>query len=100
MTPDAEKLKRAEAQLRADHRPRQLQHEPRISRADEQDIVDRVHSGERRAVVADAHVRIAAIRREVEALTVTLGRAAPGNHRDTLRMIRRALATLERSVQR
>jgi hypothetical protein len=50
--------------------------------------------------VADAHVRIAAIRREVEALTVTLGRAAPGNHRDTLRMIRRALATLERSVQR
>ena len=47
--PDPKRLQRATAQLRADHRPRQLQHEPRLSRADEQAITDRVHSSERDA---------------------------------------------------
>ena len=42
---DAKALKRAQAQLRADHRIRQLQHEPRLSVADER-ISQMRHSAE------------------------------------------------------
>lgn len=41
--PDPEAIRRAAAKLRHDHQPRQLQHEPRLSVADEQQITDRVH---------------------------------------------------------
>ena len=98
--PNPKQIKRATAQVRADHRPRQLQHEPRPSVADERNISDLVRVGERRAAQAEVQKRIASIRQELELLNAKLGIAAPGDHRDPVRMITRALNTLERSLSK
>jgi hypothetical protein len=95
---DPRARRRATAAVIAHHRPRQLQREPRLSRADERTVIDRVRRQERVDAQADVRQRIAIIRRELDAIAVKIGAAAAGNHRDQIRMIRRGLDSLERSV--
>lgn len=84
------------------HQPRTLKtrsgSEPRLSVADEQAITDSVRIHERRETRADALARIATMRAELDALAKTLQVAAPGDHRNALRMVRRGLDSLERSI--
>ncbi len=99
--PDPKTLHRATAQLRAKVEPRRLSsdHElQRLSRVDENEIADDARNLGEAVARAEVHQRIATIRHELAALNVKIGIAASGNHRDTIRMITRALNTLERTV--
>lgn len=98
--PDAKQLRRAEAQLRVEHQPRQLNHEPRLSIADERVVVEAAHRRNGQAMRADLQKSIANITTELAYIEANLGRVAPGDHRDAVRFARRAIAKLNRTLER
>jgi hypothetical protein len=84
--------------LAAEHRPRELQGEPRLCIADEREIAEaarRSHTEAAQVEVAAALARMAA---DLELVRTRIGVAAPGDHRGYLRSARHALKGLQRVV--
>jgi hypothetical protein len=91
-------LRKARIALNSEHRPRQLQREPRISRADERQIVEAAH---RRNDTSGREELINALntaRRELEFIEARIGKIAPGDHRGYLREIKHGITGLTRAL--
>ena len=91
-------LNRARGELQRRHEPRTLHGEPRLSIADEKTETNRIRSRERRQAETETHAAISTLRLEVDSLTKALRIIKPGEHRDQLRMIRRGLESIQRSL--
>lgn len=98
--PDPKRLQRATAQLTADHRPRQLQHEPRLSRADERDIVEAARDRNREATCSEVATALARMGGDLEFVKSQLGRVSPGDHRGYLRETEHGIQGLTRALPR
>ena len=96
--PDPNAVRRATAKLAADHRPRQLHHEPRLSRRDEQDIADVAKLRNGQATRGELLAALARIDADVEHVKATLGRVAPGDHRGYFREIEHGIAGVKRAL--
>jgi hypothetical protein len=97
--------RRATAAVRADHRPRLQLHEPRVCRADEREITDRVHAQERDAKRARVAERIAAtddIASRVQTLRDALhaDKSTSRGARDLARRVARDLRALTDMLER
>lgn len=97
---DPKRLKRATAQLQRKYDPRRLAgfSDPRLSRADEQNITDLAHRRARHAARDDILVSLATITTELEYVKAKLGQVAPGDHRGYLREVEHGLEGLKRVV--
>jgi hypothetical protein len=98
--PDAKQLEHAAAALRVEHRPRQLNHEPRLSIADERAVVEAAHRRNSQAMRADLQKALANITAEIAFIEANLARVAPGDHRDAVRFARRAIAKITRVLDK
>jgi predicted component of type VI protein secretion system len=98
--PDAKQLEHAAAALRVEHQPRQLNHEPRVSIADERAVVEAAHRRNNQAMRADLQKALTNITTEVAYIEAYLGRVAPGDHRDAVRFAHRAIAKLNRVLDK
>ena len=100
MTGNTKHLKRATAQLNADHQPRRLAGftEPRLSPADERAVVNTAHRRNERALRGELQKSIATMTAELEFIQANLRKVSPGDHRSHLRMTQRGINTLARLV--
>jgi hypothetical protein len=98
--PDAKATKHAQAELRSDHAPRRLLSEPRLSAADERQVVKAARRRNDADVRTDVAAAMNAIAIELEFVKSRIGKVAPGvDHRDTLRFADRAIKRLREAVQ-
>jgi 2-keto-4-pentenoate hydratase len=102
---DAERLKRAEAQLQRDHKPQPLRlknarprYEPGLCRADERDLTDAAKRRNGEATRADLLAALASITTELEFVRSRLGQVAPGDHRSLFREVEHGLQGLKRAL--
>jgi hypothetical protein len=102
--PDAKQRRRVEARLRGANDPRSLyvqgRLEPGLSRADEDEQAQKAHRRNRTNNRAELQRALATITTELEFVERRLGQVAPGDHRDAIRFARRAIAKLNRTLER
>lgn len=96
---DDRRRRRATAELYREHRPRQLQGEPRISRADEEHIADAARRRNGDATRADLLASLDTVTAELAFIKERLGRIAPGDgHRGYFREIEHGLTGVRRVI--
>lgn len=92
--PSKAQLQRSATEMRADHRPRQLQHEPRISRADERQLADLARYRDRRATQLALTTTLERMTQDLATVKQQIGRVVPGDHRSYLREIEHGIKGL------
>lgn len=100
--PDSKQLKRATAQLHRKYDPRRLDGftDPRLSRAEEQKVIDLAHRRNRHAARDDILASLAAITTELEYVKAKIGQVAPGDHRGHLREVEHGVMGLTKALGR
>jgi len=92
--PSKVQLQRSATEMRADHRPRQLLQEPRISRADERRLAELARDRDRRATQLALTTTLERMTQDLETVKQQIGRVVPGDHRSYLREIEHGIKGL------
>jgi hypothetical protein len=90
--------RRATAALRAEQQPRTLLREPRLSKADEQTIANGARRTEQEVARAEVSEAVQRMRRDLEVIYKHIRKAAPGNQRNSLRLVTAGLKGIERAI--
>jgi hypothetical protein len=96
---DDRRRRRATTELHREHRPRQLQGEPRISRADEEHIADAARRRNGDATRSEVVASLETVTAELTFIKKRLGGIAPGtDHRGHFREIEHGLTGIRRAI--